>query len=44
MTEQSGQTVLLTGAAGGMGRAVTKAHQPPHVQIAETMILPVNRY
>lgn len=25
MTEQSGQTVILTGAAGGMGRAITKA-------------------
>ncbi|MBB4426254.1 3-hydroxy acid dehydrogenase/malonic semialdehyde reductase [Bradyrhizobium sp. CIR48] len=25
MTEQSGQTVVLTGAAGGMGRAITKA-------------------
>jgi 3-hydroxy acid dehydrogenase/malonic semialdehyde reductase len=24
MTEQSGQTVVLTGAAGGMGRAITK--------------------
>ena len=25
MTERSGQTVVLTGAAGGMGRAITKA-------------------
>ncbi|MBR0906401.1 SDR family oxidoreductase [Bradyrhizobium liaoningense] len=25
MTEQSGQTVVLTGAAGGMGRSITKA-------------------
>lgn len=25
MTEQSGQSVVLTGAAGGMGRAITKA-------------------
>lgn len=25
MTEQSGQTVVLTGAAGGMGRGITKA-------------------
>jgi 3-hydroxy acid dehydrogenase/malonic semialdehyde reductase len=25
MTEQSGQTVVLTGAAGGMGRAITEA-------------------
>ncbi|BAL75200.1 SDR family oxidoreductase [Bradyrhizobium cosmicum] len=25
MTEQSGQTAVLTGAAGGMGRAITKA-------------------
>jgi 3-hydroxy acid dehydrogenase/malonic semialdehyde reductase len=25
MTEKSGQTVVLTGAAGGMGRAITKA-------------------
>lgn len=25
MTEQSGQTVVLTGAAGGMGRTITKA-------------------
>jgi hypothetical protein len=45
----------LSGAAGGMGCANTNApldrgrrvvlvDQPPHVQIAEMMILPVNRY
>jgi NADP-dependent 3-hydroxy acid dehydrogenase YdfG len=41
MTEQSGQTVVLTGAAGGTGHALD---QPSHVQIAEMMILPVNHY
>lgn len=95
MAETAGRNVVLTGAAGGMGRAIAKAllesgrrvvlvdrdaeslryrgdrkkekdyfdqfrialdpadiarsivfalDQPPHVQIAEMMILPVNRY
>ena len=61
MTEASSRNAVVTGAAGGMGRAITKAlvesgrrvvladrdfafDQPPHVQIAEMMILPVNRY
>jgi NADP-dependent 3-hydroxy acid dehydrogenase YdfG len=60
MAEGSGQTVVLTGAAGGMdapsrrrsstaptdiARSIVFAlDQPAHVQIAEMMILPVNRY
>jgi len=55
MADIPGQNVVLTGAADGMGRAITKAlldrvlmdlalDQPPHDQIAEMMILPVNRY
>jgi 3-hydroxy acid dehydrogenase / malonic semialdehyde reductase len=91
MAEASSRNAVVTGAAGGMGRAITRAllesgrtrtgiiltryrgdltkekdhfgqfkmaldptdiarsivfalDQPPHVQIAEMMILPVNRY
>ena len=49
MIEQSSQAVVLTGAAGGTGCAITKAlsfalDPPAQVQIAETMILPVNRF
>jgi 3-hydroxy acid dehydrogenase / malonic semialdehyde reductase len=87
MVEASNRNAVVTGAAGGMGRAITKAgltrtniiltryrgdrekekdyfdqfkmaldpadiarsivfalDKPPHVQIAEMMILPVNRY
>jgi 3-hydroxy acid dehydrogenase / malonic semialdehyde reductase len=85
MAEASSRNAVVTGAAGGMGRAITQPgltrtniiltrdrgdrekdyfdqfkmaldpadiarsivfalDQPPHVQIAEMMILPVNRY
>jgi 3-hydroxy acid dehydrogenase/malonic semialdehyde reductase len=87
MVEASSRNAVVTGAAGGMGRAITQPgltrtsiiltryrgdrekekdyfdqfkmaldpddiarsiafalDQPPHVQIAEMMILPVNRY
>ena len=87
MAETSRRNAVVTGAAGGMGRAITQPvltrtniiltryrgdrekekdyfdqfkmaldpadiarsivfalDQPPHVQIAEMMILPVNRY
>jgi len=37
MAEAVSRNAVVTGAAGGMGRAITKA------QIAEMMILPVNR-
>lgn len=49
MTEQSGQTVVLIGAAkatlepADVARSIIFAlDQPPNVQIAEMMILPVN--
>jgi NAD(P)-dependent dehydrogenase (short-subunit alcohol dehydrogenase family) len=45
MVEASSRNAMVTGAASGMPRAIVFAlHQPPHVQIAEMMILPVNRY
>ncbi|WP_236843323.1 hypothetical protein [Bradyrhizobium icense] len=51
MAEASSRNVVLTGAAGGMGGAITGAllesGRPvdrDHVRIAEMMILPVNRY
>lgn len=51
MTEQSGQTVVLTSVAkatlepADVARSIIFAlDQPPNVQIAEMMILPVNRY
>ena len=40
MAEAPGQNAVVTGAAGGMGQL----DQPRHVQIAEMLILPVNRY
>ena len=49
MTEPSSQTVVLTAATGDMECAITKALSfaldlPTQVQIAETMVLPVNRF
>jgi len=53
MTDGSSQTVVLTGAAGGIAlqkpaafaRSIVFAlDRPADVQIAEMMILPVNRY
>jgi hypothetical protein len=45
MVEASSRNAVVTGAAGGMpGPIVFALDQPPHVQIAEMMILPVNRY
>jgi NAD(P)-dependent dehydrogenase (short-subunit alcohol dehydrogenase family) len=37
MTQTSHQNAIVTGAAGGLGRAIPRA-------LAELMILPVNRY
>jgi hypothetical protein len=49
MTEPSSQTVVLTAATGDMECAITEALSfalapPTQVRIAETMILPVNRF
>jgi hypothetical protein len=45
MVEASSRNAVVTGAAGGHARSIVFAlDQPPHVQIAEMMILPVNRY
>jgi hypothetical protein len=45
MIEASSRNAVVTGAAGGTPRSIVLAlDQPPHVHIAEMMILPVNRY
>jgi NADP-dependent 3-hydroxy acid dehydrogenase YdfG len=45
MVEASSGNAVAAGAAGGVPRSIVfTLDQPPHVQIAEMMILPVNRY
>jgi hypothetical protein len=44
MVEASSRNAVVTAAAGGMPGRSFALDQPPHVQIAEMMILPVNRY
>jgi NADP-dependent 3-hydroxy acid dehydrogenase YdfG len=45
MVEASSRNAVVTGATDGMARPIVfSLDQPPHVQIAEMMILPVNRY
>ena len=45
MVEASSRNTVVTGAHRWHARSIVFAlDQPPHVQIAEMMILPVNRY